>query len=115
MHVPTQVSKIKMPKRDMEQNRQQRPDVRFLKQPPSCRRDPQVALVPSQERGGLSNMTNKEEGQKVRFVDDLVELKSISFVESGPCESIAHFRYDAARQVPRRSEEHTSELQSLMH
>ena len=55
----------------------------------------------TEERARLSNVTNKIEGQKVRFVDDLVELESTGFIELRPRESIEHVCDDAARQVPR--------------
>ena len=35
----------------------------------------------AEKRAHLSNVTNKIKGQKVRFVDDLVELESTSLVE----------------------------------
>ena len=63
------------------------------------RRDLEVPFVLTEERARLSNVTNKIEGQKVRFVDDLVELKGAGFVELRPREAIAHLCDDAARQV----------------
>jgi hypothetical protein len=59
-----------------------------------------VAFVLAEEQACLSNVANKVEGQKVLFVDDLVELEGTRFVKIRPREPIAHLCDDATRQVP---------------
>ncbi len=85
----------------MEQHRLQRPLVRFLKHSAPCLRDREVALVFTEQRASLDNRSNKEEGQKVRFVDHFVERKGAGFVEFGPRKEFAHLCNHAARQTPR--------------
>ncbi|MDI1263933.1 MAG: hypothetical protein PS018_11815 [bacterium] len=44
-------------------------------------------------------MANKEQRQKIRFVDDLVKPERISLVEPWPGKEIAHLCHDAAREI----------------
>jgi hypothetical protein len=62
--------------------------VRWLEHSAPRRRNLEVAFVLAEKRAHLSNVTDKIEGHKVRFVNDLVELESTGFVELRPRESI---------------------------
>ena len=50
--------------------------IRFLHHLSSRRRCLEVPFVLTQKCAGLSNVANKEEGQKVRIIDHLVELRA---------------------------------------
>src|SRR5271165_3828180 len=62
MEASTQIGKVKMPERGMEQDSLQRQTVRFLQHLSSCRRDFELAPVSAEDLAGLNNATNKEEG-----------------------------------------------------
>lgn len=101
MQPSTEMSQIDVPQRDMEQDCLKRPLVRLLKHPSSYSywSDLEMALLSADEFAGLSEVTNEKQGEKVRFVNDIVKLKNVHVVEFRPYKDIAHFRYDTAGQV----------------
>ena len=104
MHAPAEIAEIGMPERDVEEDRLESALPTFGHHFLPHARRPETAAMGPNKRGHLRHVTDKEQGQEVRLVDDLVQPESLGPVETRPFEQIDHFSDDRAGQIARRGQ-----------